>query len=324
MACAEALLRSSEAHAAPTSKLTYVRGPGAEGCPAEPELRAAVARRVGYDPFFPYAARTVVAQIDHGPNGFRAQIRIVDGAGQLLGERAIAAMSSCGELVQNLALTISVAIDDLDAATAPPEKEPAAQPSEPATDGGSAPEQTELPPRDQPAFPPRESPLHLRTSLGALMSLGSAPSPAVGAVLGAALRGPWWQLGVEGRFDAPASTSLNGGGGDVATMLLLASVAPCVLAPGSVTPYACVVGSLGSFRAESSNVTLPAHSSAAYGSLGARIGLEIALFRRLAGYVQVDGAAPTTRHRLELNGATVFTVPPVWVAFGVGVSVLFF
>jgi hypothetical protein len=292
MVFAGVFLGSAMAHAAPTSKLTYVRGPGAEGCPAEPELRAAVARRVGYDPFFPYADRTVVAQIDHGATGFRAQIRVLDSTGVLLGERAIGAMSSCGELVQDLALTT---------------------------------ERSEKPAAPNEALPRPETAqaLRLRASLGGLTSVGSAPSPAVGVVLGAAARAGWWQIGMEGRFDAAASKDLEGGG-NVSTTMLLASVVPCVLVRGRVTPYGCAVGSVGSLWAESEGVRLPARSAAAYGSLGGRVGIELALVGRLAAYLQVDGAASTTRHRVELDGATVFTVPPVSVAFGGGISALIF
>src|SRR5262249_5238402 len=124
--------------ATPTSKLTFVRGSGAESCPDELELRRAVARRVGYDPFFPWAERTVIAQIDPaGRKGFSAKIHVIDTKGVLLGERQLDAVADCHELVQSIALAISVAIDDLDAARpAAPTTEsevPAAEP-EPALD----------------------------------------------------------------------------------------------------------------------------------------------------------------------------------------------
>jgi hypothetical protein len=41
----------SMAWAAPTAKLSYVRGEGAEACADEADLKKAVAARLGYDPF---------------------------------------------------------------------------------------------------------------------------------------------------------------------------------------------------------------------------------------------------------------------------------
>src|SRR4051794_4640258 len=56
-------LFAAEAGASPASRLVYSRGVGAESCADESALRAAVATRLGYDPFFPWAPITVVAQI---------------------------------------------------------------------------------------------------------------------------------------------------------------------------------------------------------------------------------------------------------------------
>src|SRR3954454_23345909 len=96
LACLAAMAIARDAVGAPTSKLTYVRGPGSEACPSESELRSAVAKRVGYDPFFPFAPRTVVAQIERVGRGFRAQIRIVEESGSLVGDRVVGPMSDCG------------------------------------------------------------------------------------------------------------------------------------------------------------------------------------------------------------------------------------
>ena len=49
----------SVAWAAASARLVYVRGPGAEECPGEEALRAAVGTRLGYDPFFAWAPDTL-------------------------------------------------------------------------------------------------------------------------------------------------------------------------------------------------------------------------------------------------------------------------
>ena len=45
----------------PSSRFVYARGEGAELCPDEAQVRLAVAARLGYDPFFPSAEKTIVA-----------------------------------------------------------------------------------------------------------------------------------------------------------------------------------------------------------------------------------------------------------------------
>jgi hypothetical protein len=56
-------LASLRAEASPAAHLVYVRDPTASVCPDEESLRQAVRRRVGYDPFFPWAKTTVVVEI---------------------------------------------------------------------------------------------------------------------------------------------------------------------------------------------------------------------------------------------------------------------
>lgn len=111
---------AAPAGATPSAKLTYVRGPGAEACPDESELRRAVAARLGYDPFFPTAPQAIVAQIHararpDGRRGYRGDVQIVNEHGIVRGERALETKSEdCAEMVRALALGISIAVDDLD------------------------------------------------------------------------------------------------------------------------------------------------------------------------------------------------------------------
>src|SRR5262249_17972003 len=106
---------AARVEASPSAKLVYVRGAGAESCPGEAEMRSAVARRLGYDPFFPVAAKTVVTPLAHTAAGYRAHVQIVSEDGKVRGERDLAASGDdCAELLAALALAVSIAIDDLD------------------------------------------------------------------------------------------------------------------------------------------------------------------------------------------------------------------
>ena len=206
-------LGTDDVRAAPTSKLTYVRGPGAEQCPAEPELRAAVAKRVGYDPFFPHADRTVVATIESAPKSrFSAKARVLDVEGRLIGERSLDPMTDCGEVVQSLALAISVALDDLDAARIEktPEETPPPPPPPP-------PSPTELAPKEHPPVPPPPPegdapPIRVRLSAGTAGVLGVGPAPAFAFVAGVGVKRAAWSAALEGRGHLTATEALAGGG----------------------------------------------------------------------------------------------------------------
>lgn len=305
------------AWAAPTSKLTYVRGPGAEACADETELRKAVAHRLGYDPFFPWAERTVVAQIDASAKGFRGQVRIIDGTGKLLGQRVLDAPArDCGELVKSLALAISVAIDDLEDAAPEPSVAPAQQPAQAEV----APEP--LPPRAEPSpEPDRVSPApanpsapRLFTTAGLLASVQSAPAPTLGATLGVGVRLPRWSTALEGRADLPASDTLTGGG-RVSTHLLVGSIVPCV----RVQPFSfCAVGSLGAFFAQADDVAIANDGSALYLAAGARVAVDIPIADWASAYIALDVAATLRRHRLQLDGTNVYELPPTSESLGVG------
>jgi hypothetical protein len=322
---AASVFDARRALATPTSKLTYVRSSGAEVCPAEPVLRRAVAERVGYDPFFPWAQRTVAVQIDPaGAKGFASQLRILDADGTLLGERLLEPVHDCGELVQSIALAISVAIDDIDVASMPSPDAPTrpfvAAPA-PSLDLGKR--ETEGS-REEPPLSSSRKPAQwkLRFSLGPSVAIGTAPAPAVGVVVGAAVRSSWLHVGLEGRADALAEKPLSPVG-TASTSLLLASVVPCVVVAGTVTPFACGVASLGRFEASAENVVGPTNATAPYVSLGGRVGLEIAVAGWLAAYAQLDLGAPLTRHRTLLGKTEVFKLPAAAGAAGAGAAVFF-
>lgn len=176
-----ALVVARTASASPSAKLVYVRGAGAETCPAEAELRKAVAVRIGYDPFFPVAQKTVVAQLARAPGGYRARVQIVGDDGTLRGERELATKGDdCGELTAAIALAVSVALDDLDepppaAAPAPP---PAAAPAPPPPEVTVAPRVDRPPPPVERPAPEARTPIVLALAGGPTVAVGSAPAPA--------------------------------------------------------------------------------------------------------------------------------------------------
>src|SRR5580658_7755914 len=112
--------------ATPSARLVYSRGPGAESCPDEAALRKAVASRVGYDPFFAWAEKTIVASLLRvDPKGFVARVHLVDGAGVEHGSRELRSDQTCADLLDAAALAIAIAIDPLLLAPLPQHQEAA-------------------------------------------------------------------------------------------------------------------------------------------------------------------------------------------------------
>ena len=316
------------AAATPSSRLTYVRGPGAEGCPDEAELRRAVAQRLGYDPFFPTASRTIVAKIEHKTAGYAAELAVLDAAGVSLGERKLpTASNDCTELVRSLALAISIVVDDLDMPAAPkadarPEEQaPSPDAAPPAPPSGPSP----VPPPDATpgAEAPRAAPWHVAVEIAGLGAAASAPSPGLGASLGARVVGSWWAFGLEGRYDLPASDAIPAGG-RVETQLALGAASACVWLGERWRPFACAVGALGSLTASATGVTAPQTTRALFAGAGARIGAEVDIAGPIYAFGRLGTLGSFTPHRIHVNGELVFTLPSVSgeVALGLGWRIL--
>ena len=112
------LLASQRAAAFPSSRLVYVRGPGAEDCPDQVAVREAVKKRLGYDPFFPSSDKTIIARVLREADQLRGEVELVDEHGTQVGRREFSApVDQCDQLVRAMALSISIAIDPKSAET---------------------------------------------------------------------------------------------------------------------------------------------------------------------------------------------------------------
>lgn len=309
------VMLAAPAAASPSAKLVYVRGASAERCPGEPELRKAVAVRLGYDPFFPAASKTVIADVTRTEKGHRATVRIVRDDGLVRGERELATTGEdCGELVSALALAISIALDDLDEAPKREAVEEAPRPAPPpAPEPAPAP-----PPPDRTSPAPERGAVSLRLALGPTLSFASAPATALGGTLSGELCSGMIGVRADVRADLPAGdafeTPVAGAQrGRVATSLLLGTVAGCAhLGVG----FACAGGGAGRIASETSGLARPASDAAAHVVLDARLGANLEVGSGFFLQPFVDVGAPLTRHRVQVVAVTVYTVPPVAVTAG--------
>jgi hypothetical protein len=106
-ACAVVLALAYDAGASASSRLVYARADSAARCPDEQGLRAAVASRLGYDPFFPWAQQTISIDVTESSGKLLARLKLVDRDGIARGERELTApMEDCAELIASLSIAI--------------------------------------------------------------------------------------------------------------------------------------------------------------------------------------------------------------------------
>lgn len=308
------------AAASPSARLTYVRGTGAERCPDEGELRSAVAARLGYDPFFPWAKATVVAEIDRRSKGFHGHVAVLDEHGLVRGERSLdATTEDCADVVRALALAISIGVDDL--ATDPVPAPDAAPPSPPARE--PAPPVPAPPPAEpRPSPPPEAEPTRLEVAswIAPTASWGFAPATSLGAQADVDVRWRHVSLGVEGRADLPAGASTDTGG-RIRTRVTAGALVACVRQPSPL--FACGVGMLGSFSESGSGLAAPRSTSALYAATGLRLGLELPLRGPLFFVAHADGLVTLFRHTVEIDQRGVYTLPLLASTVGMGAGTRF-
>jgi hypothetical protein len=319
-----ALLGTRAANATPTSRLVYSRSSNADSCPDEQALRSAVAARVGYDPFFAWATRTIVANIRRREQAFVATVDLVDEKGISHGARELHAESECGELFDAVALAIAIAIDPQSLTRpSPPPAQPTPPTSEPAP--ATAPLAEIVAPAATPVDVAPSRPALVKTadsradsltfeaSAGAVASTGVAPGPAVGLALGAALRWSTFSLGLEGRIDAPASATAPGGG-EVSSWLVLGAVTPCVYL-GPV--FGCAVVQAGSAQTSSSGVADTRSQSLGWFATGGRLGVLFHMTADTLLRLRTDVVANLDPQTLRLNGGDAWPAPLVAASLGV-------
>lgn len=222
---ATSLFVLSAAHGAlgfPSSRLVYVRGPGAEDCPDRDAVREAVKKRLGYDPFFPNSDKTIILRVVRDLGKLRGEVELVDEHGTQAGKREFSAeQDQCDQLVRAMALSISIAIDPKSAETygQGPADVPAPDPAENRLDSARDPEPvpalpTPVAPSASPSAAtralPSAKPWHWSAGLGATVQFGSMPEVALGATAFAGLRTGAWSLALEGELDAPVTSEQHG------------------------------------------------------------------------------------------------------------------
>lgn len=325
-----ALLGARPACAAPgdATRLEYGRSERAARCPDRDALQSAVAKRLGYNPFFPAARQTIVVEIVDDDASLRAHMRLVDDKGMILGSRELSEkLENCGELVASLALAISIALDpsaalgetpavEMAPQTAPSSNQEAArgraaQPEEKQAE--AAPEQKPPPP---PKRPKRERSVHTTADAarstspfavraGVFGALGAAPYPAFGLRVGGSWRQNWLSLVVE-LTDQFSASHAAAEGDSVAASLIGGTLAPCAVWRSL---GGCALLEVGSLKAQGIGVNEPVVARSLFVQGGARFEFTPTLVGPLRLLFNVDALKTFTPLTLRLHNQDAWRTP---------------
>jgi hypothetical protein len=314
-AIAAVCLVAPRANASPSARLVYVRDATASACPDEDSMRQAVKRRIGYDPFFPWAKTSVIVELTGDGASFMAHVRLVNESSRSQGVRELrSGANGCPGLIDAAALTISIALDMSGSEVVAPAPH---GPAPPATESPAPP--PPAPALAPPALANSEVVDHdrrpsaaapsIRWAVGfdALTAIDAGPSVVPGIDLWAAARLGIGSLGLEVRGDGPSTKEANGGG-QARVGLLAATVAPCAHA-GPL--FACALGTVDWLHASGAGVSSPGSGHAWVPAVGPRAGFEVPLGRSLTLRVRGDLLVNLLRPTVTLNGAPLWPLAPV-------------
>ena len=326
------------ARATESTRLVYVRGPGARDCAGEAAIRDAVRERLGYDPFFVAARDTLFVEIQRRGRQLQTQVRLLDGDNVERGARKLSVVAAdCRALIATLSLTISLTIDPARIAQGPPMADSSLAPAERETMVGATP--AESAPRPQslgPADPglgsgavavsapaptsapaPRPRVWSARAGVAAVASLAGAPATTGGLAVFAGLAGRGMSMELELRADAPVTGDSTAPPARVRSWLAAAFLVPCAhLGPS----FACPVIGAGVMGASARDVAVSVDRRGPWSAIGGRVGAEMALSAHLQVRAHAELLGSLTRNHLLVDGAEVYRVPQLAASVGIALA----
>ena len=333
------LLWARTSLAGASARLVYVRESGAEDCPSETAIRAAVRARLGYDPFFAWAHDTMYVEASRSEGTIRVQVKLVGEDNLLRGARDLSVKQpDCASVVDAMALSISLAIDpnSVIGAASAPATSTGSPPAEPPPPSAPPPSPAPAPPPPPPAQRPdagavvpervlnrAAEPATVRVRVGAAAAgwLGAAAGTTVNAG-GEVFAGVRWRdasLDVEGRADLPATGPPEKLDVRVRSSILAASLVPCLhLGP----LFGCAVASAGSQSVTpGGGVAKSQRSSGRWAGVGARVGAEVPVSPALSIGIHADVLREVTNRVAVNSGDVVVSTFPA-IAGGLGLGLL--
>ena len=319
--------RDARAEAIGSAELSWVRASGAEGCPTPSAMRAAVARRLGRDPFARDSEVSFEVVVEPRSSGWAARI-VAQGVGQAGGSRELTSdAAACESLADAVALAIALAIDpeavERTARTTAPAATPNLPPPAPLAPAAAA-EAPAEPAREPASTEPGRGPSWLDAR--ALASLGLLPGGALGVGLAGEAR-LFERLAAALGLDFWPERETAAGSGHFAFGLAAASLGLCVdlVRARVVGLAACGGGMLGSIHAVVLDLPPTGAGDRLWAAVraGARLALPEASRVRLS--FGLEAIAPFTRHRFTVRNVPgqVFRQSPVALHASLGAGLRF-
>jgi hypothetical protein len=301
----------------------YARSDAAARCPDEQGLRTAVKQRLGYDPFFPWAERTIVVGLDEDAGKLRARLESIDSDGIARGKRELVGpVDDCAELIASLAIAISITLDPMAAAPKNAKAEPAPPdepPPAPAPVVVPSPPRRDEPSQEVPRAPLASSATTWAARVGPLVAVGAEPGASLGGRAGVVVARGALGAFAEMRVDAPTSIGAPSGG-SAHSMLWGASLGPC-LREGFASGCALVFA--GNLHAYGTGLERARGESMFYAAAGARLEGAFALFSKIDLVLHVDGLKTLTQATLTLRDKEAWRTPAFSAAAGAAASIRF-
>jgi hypothetical protein len=316
-------VRSAECAETPEpAALSWVRGEGADACPAAPEIARLVEARLGRDALTApaRAALVVEAYVSPGSAGhFHVTIALTKG-GTVIGRRELdGSEPGCTEIAEKAALTIALMIDP-EARVAEPEPPPAPVPSAVAP---AAPVAAPAPPKPTPRA---EQPPAARWGGDAELAFGAISGLIPGLAPGVFARGrawpPWFPAGLELEAGYLPQQTASVEPGKTGTFTLLeGGVALCNRSgrAHAVALSGCAGVEIGSISGRGSGFAYTPSYQAWLFALAARGRVWFRPLRGLALVAGPDVALPLKRDVFEATTPTTGTVP-LWRVAAVAVG----
>ncbi|WP_437285372.1 hypothetical protein [Sorangium sp. So ce406] len=311
------------------ARLSYARGPGAEGCPDEQVLRDVVAAQLGgTDPFVDGGGRHVEVVVVRRGRHFLAEIALYDGDGRRLGGQELT-NTACGALVEDVGTALAIVLRPPRAAREPAPRPPApspprssSEPADPAPEAASLPAPEASPRAAAPASVPPCQPCQpaaparpvrrpgpslawprLQVGLGALIAGGIAPAPAVGISASMGARWEAFSLSLEGGWHLPVAAEPYRGR-VFGVSWLGGSVVPC----GHATWFfGCGLVTAGRVR-HFGMLNAVGEALWPYAGLGLRGGVEVPVSYYLAARLTGELVANLVRPTSHLRGGENLSV----------------
>lgn len=303
-------------------RLSYTRGPGAEGCPEEQALRDVVAGQLGgTDPFVGGGGRLVEVALVRQGRRFLGEIALYDSDGRRLGGQELAS-TACGALVEDVGTALAIVLRPARSARepAPPTAPaPSQASSEPTLPEAASPPASEALPRApapvpappckpcQPAAPARPAARpgpslawpRLQVGLGVLIVEGIAPVPAIGFSGSIGARWEAFALSLEGGWHLPVAAEPYQG-----RIFGVSWLGGSLVACGHAAWFfGCGLGTAGRVR-HFGMANFVGEAMLPSAGLGLRGGVEVPISHQLAAQLSGDFFVNVSRPALNFPGGS--------------------